>query len=184
MSAQLEAWPDGVLDTCGRTATDTWNRPGCGAAFSLCRTWRYALWRIWDVTKRPLLVVGLNPSTASELADDPTITRCCIRAHTLGHGGLLMGNLFAYRATDPQKMKKAADPVGPKTNGWLIRMADDAALILCAWGAHGRYRNRDLEVRRRLDDAGKRPLWCLGQTKGGQPRHPLYLSYATPLEPY
>lgn len=181
---QPNLWPDSALRSRLESVTEHWDRCGMGAAFSSCRQYRYALWRIWDHTTPPMLVVGLNPSTATETENDPTITRCICRAITLDCGGLLMGNLCAYRTTDPTMLRAAADPVGPETHAWLSRMAHDARLIVCAWGNHGAYRHRDLEVRRRLDNGGERPLWCWGQTKTGQPKHPLYLPYTTPLQPY
>ena len=161
-----------------------WALPSTGAAFSPCRMWRYALWRVWDVEKSLLLVVGLNPSTATETTNGATVTRCIARAMAHDAGGLLVGNLFAYRSTNPTALRTAPDPLGPDNNAWLSRLADSAGTIVCAWGTHGTYQNRDLHVRRRLDNVGERALWCLGTTKAGQPRHPLYLPYTAPLQPY
>ena len=81
------------------------------AVFSPCRTYRYALSRVWAADKPYALFIGLNPSTADETLDDPTIRRCIDFAKRWGYGGLVMANLFAYRATDPAVMKRAAEPV-------------------------------------------------------------------------
>ncbi len=87
-----------------------------GATFSQCRTWRYALWRRWDSSKSPLIVIGLNPSTADERQDDPTIRRCINLAKREGCGSYVMLNLFAFRARDPKVMKAHAEPIGPEND--------------------------------------------------------------------
>ena len=96
-----------------------------GARFSESRTHRYALWRIWEKGAPMVMFVGLNPSTADETQDDPTIRRCIDFAKRWGYGGLYMLNIFAFRATNPKDMKAAADPVGPDraapSFGLLIR---------------------------------------------------------------
>ena len=84
-----------------------------GARFSECRVWRYALWRTWDPARAPLVFVGLNPSTADETQDDPTIRRCLGFARDFGCGGLHMLNIFAFRATNPDELRRTDDPVGP-----------------------------------------------------------------------
>ena len=184
MSAQQTLWEENAPKETQNICTTTWDAWGTGAAFSPCRTWRYALWRVWNVHRSLILVVALNPSTATERDNDPTVKRCIVRAMMRGHGGLLLGNLFAYRSTDPKALRTLDDPVGPENMRWLIRMADSADTIVCAWGTHGTYRHRDLHTRRRLDNVGQRFLWCWGKTKSGQPKHPLYLPYTTPLELY
>ena len=90
------------------------------AVFSPCRTYRYALSRVWAADKPYALFIGLNPSTADETLDDPTIRRCIDFAKRWGYGGLVMANLFAYRATNPSEMKAATDPVGVANDEWLI----------------------------------------------------------------
>lgn len=144
-----------------------------GAAFSPCRRYRYRLWRRWD--ERPLVNwIMLNPSTANEIDNDPTVARCQRRSIDLGFGGLIVTNLFAFRATDPKSMKAAADPVGPENNDALLGAAREAGLIVCGWGSHGTYSGRSEEVRYLL---GHRKLNFLRLTKGGEPQHPLYLPY-------
>lgn len=141
-----------------------------GATFSPCRTYRYSLLRQWEPDKGRVLFIGLNPSTADETQDDPTIRRCVGYAKAWGYGGICMANLFAYRATDPRDMKAAADPIGPDTDWSLGVLASEAGLVVAAWGAHGCYLGRGEKVRRMLS-----PLHYLRLTKDGSPGHPLYL---------
>ena len=132
---------------------------GCGGStrmtdtiFSPCRTYRYALWREWIGGDGYVMFIGLNPSTADETQDDPTIRRCIAFAKAWGYGGLSMTNLFAFRATDPKKMKAVADPIGPENDAHLLRLARDAGVIVAAWGANGTHRGRDADVRELLKD--------------------------------
>jgi len=140
--------------------------------FSPCRQYRYTLWREWDMFNPTYLqVIGLNPSTADETHDDPTI-RCCITlAKSWGYGGLCMTNLFAYRSTDPRYLRQCAMPIGLDNDAWIDQVAGMASLVLAAWGTGGGYLNRDRDVLRRMGW----PLVCLGVTKDGYPRHPLYV---------
>lgn len=149
--------------------------------FSADRVYRYKWihsWRKGSEPQRPLVVIGLNPSTADESVMDPTVTRCVNFAQRWGHSELWMMNLFAFRATDPADMKRALDPVG-RDNDVALEYAAYVAdrkcgRILCAWGNHGTYRNRSLEVVRMLRAQGV-TLECLKLTKAGQPWHPLYV---------
>lgn len=151
--------------------------PGSGAVFSACRTWRYTLTREVGPGETTLMVIGLNPSTADETKDDPTIRRCIGFARSWGAGRLVMTNLFAYRATDPMQMMGAlVDPVGPDNDAHLCEQALAADLILAAWGIHGSYLYRDSKIRLML---GARPMTALGFTKSGAPKHPLYVPAAT-----
>ncbi|MEO7716268.1 MAG: DUF1643 domain-containing protein [Capsulimonas sp.] len=144
-----------------------------GAEFSADRRYRYSLWRMWGA-EAPLMFVGLNPSTADENEDDNTIRKCRGFARRLGYGGLIMVNLFAYRATDPREMKRAADPIGAENDEKLIAAAGRAGGIIAAWGAHGEHMERCYAVHSLLTSNGFR-LQYLALTKDGQPRHPLYL---------
>ena len=154
-----------------------------GAHFSPCRVWRYALWRVWDESLPMVMWIGLNPSTADEAADDPTIRRCKGFAAAWGYGGIYMLNLFAFRATDPAEMKKASDPVGPENYAKIAQFHEVAGLTVAAWGVHGTFLDQDLCVSR-LDRIGPHAktkylgddLWCLGLTKDGHPKHPLYVA--------
>jgi hypothetical protein len=150
------------------------------AEFSPCRRYRYSLWRRWDDGPY-VMFVGLNPSTADETQDDPTIRRCIGFARDWGYGGLCMANLFAFRATDPADMKAAADPVGPENDASLERLACEAGLVVAAWGVHGTHldRARQVAAARVLGD-----FTVLGLTADGHPRHPLYLKKTCrPLHP-
>lgn len=153
------------------------------AIYSSCESYRYALTRIWQPDAPRLAFVMLNPSTASELRNDPTVARCEARARALGQGGFRVVNLFAFRATDPRDLKAAADPCGPAADAALTQAALWADTIICAWGNHGAFRQRDARVLALLRATG-RPLAHLGLTLQGQPRHPLYVAAAQPPLPW
>jgi hypothetical protein len=157
-----------------------------GARLSACGTYRYSLTREWSRgLSRRLIVIGLNPSTADAELDDPTIRRCVSFATREGCGGLLMLNLFAFRATNPAELANAADPIGPDNDHeiqntfWTYDV--DRGTYLAAWGAHAMAveRARDLML---LWEAPR--LFCLGKTKEGHPRHPLYVPGTQPLESF
>jgi hypothetical protein len=140
------------------------------ADFSPCRRYRYALWRTWGNTSGYAMFVGLNPSTADESEDDPTIRRCIAFAKDWGYSGLCMTNLFAYRATQPSNMMAAQDPVGADNDDWLRDTERGAAIVVAAWGVYGAFGDRHQTVRQML------PRWhYLRLTKDGYPGHPLYL---------
>lgn len=135
------------------------------------RRYRYVLWREWSAPGSPYaLFVGLNPSTADETQDDPTIRRCRGFARAWGLDALCMVNLFAWRATDPKGMLAAKDPIGPENDRWLAVLSREAEITIAAWGAHGDHLHRARCVLPILTAPH-----CLGLTLGGQPRHPLYL---------
>lgn len=118
-----------------------------------------------------VMFVGLNPSTADETSDDPTLTRCIKYAKSWGYGGVCMANLFAFRATEPADMKVSDDPIGIENNKWLKKLAKDAALVVAAWGNDGSYLERSEQVKEFLPN-----LYCLKLNKSGEPAHPLYQS--------
>ncbi|MDX1418627.1 MAG: DUF1643 domain-containing protein [Rubricoccaceae bacterium] len=151
--------------------------PAGGAEFSRCGRYRYLLTRTWDPARERVVFIGLNPSTADATRDDPTIRRIVGFARRWGAGGVDVLNLFAYRATDPRAMKAAADPVGPENDRYLAAYAGCAAVTVAAWGVHGAHRGRAEAVAAWLGD-----LRCLGTTRAGHPRHPLYLRRNTPLQ--
>ncbi|TAM23399.1 MAG: DUF1643 domain-containing protein [Nevskiaceae bacterium] len=138
--------------------------------FSPDRLYRYTLWREWLGGEGYCMFIGLNPSTADEVQDDPTIRRCIGFAKSWGYGALCMTNAFAYRATDPKVMKAQAEPVGPDNDSHLQRVAAEAGVIVAAWGVHGSHRNRCFEIPRLIPN-----LHCLARTQLGDPKHPLYL---------
>jgi hypothetical protein len=125
----------------------------------------------------------LNPSKATEQANDPTIERCQRRAVQLGYGGVAVVNLFAWRETSPARLKQARDPVGPDNDAQIIHAAGQCDAILAAWGVHGDHLDRAAEVKAQLLQTHT-PLMALGQTRQGHPRHPLYVPYATVPEPW
>jgi hypothetical protein len=154
-----------------------------GAIFSSCERYRYQLWRRWysgPGAPRLAAFIGLNPSTADETVNDPTVTRCIGFAKRYGCDGIYMLNAFAFRATDPRDMKSEHDPVGPLNDAYILETVGVSARVVVAWGTHGSYQGRDLQL------AGGillgEELYCLGKTKAGHPRHPLYLSNDTKLE--
>lgn len=144
------------------------------AEFSDCLTYRYSLLRWIKQCDEPRTVVfcGLNPSTADENDPDPTVTRCTNFAKDWGFDAYWMLNLFAYRETNRALMKKHAEPVGPRNDEVILRIANQADLFVCAWGADGGHRGRDQQVLRLLTSID---LHCLRLTKEGHPGHPLYL---------
>ena len=144
------------------------------ATISTCGQYRYTLERSWADPCRWMAFIMLNPSTADAELDDPTIRRCRRFAEDFGFSGFVVGNLFALRSTDPAVMKAHNAPIGPENDAYLDKLIQQADLIVCAWGAHGKFRNRGDNVLRRIRAAGKTPH-CLRMTKAGQPEHPLYL---------
>ncbi|NCM96838.1 MAG: hypothetical protein AUK60_05215 [Rhodobacteraceae bacterium CG2_30_10_405] len=148
------------------------------AVYSPCERYRYLLTRTWDTARPKLLFTMLNPSTATEVQNDPTVERCERRARALGFGAFRVTNIFAFRATDPRVMRAEANPVGPGNDQALIESALWADQVICAWGGHGAHLGRGRQVETLLRATGC-PLHHLGLTRDGQPRHPLYLAYAT-----
>lgn len=154
------------------------------ATFSQCRSYRYALTRRWDPSVEGVAFCMLNPSTADAMADDPTIRRCVGFAKAWGYGALLVVNLFGLRATDPSELYGHDDPVGPDNDVVLAEWADRVSgPVVAAWGNHGDYQDRCVEVTDLFSRHGARVM-CLGMTKSGQPRHPLYVRADTLLVPY
>jgi hypothetical protein len=142
-----------------------------GASFSRCQRYRYALWRRWDQDRPLVAMIGLNPSTADAKRDDPTIRRCIGFARDWGGGGLVMANLFAFRATRPSDLKKADDPIGPRNDHWIGRISRLCPTLVAAWGNDGAWLGRSAQLHRRL---GSR-LQILRLNRSGEPAHPLYL---------
>jgi hypothetical protein len=154
-----------------------------GAQISECGRYRYDLLRRW-ADGDPLLFVMLNPSTADADVDDPTIRRCIGFARREGYGALWVLNLYAYRATDPKSLLTCGDPVGPGNDNMLrahLRSSVGVGRpIVAAWGANAQA-DRVEHVLNLCPDADWR---CLGTTKDGHPRHPLYVRGDQPLVPF
>lgn len=140
------------------------------AIISDCGKYRYWLERQGDPTMQPVAFVMLNPSTADAHADDPTIRRC--RSFAKG-ASFVVVNLYAFRATNPEQMLAAADPRGSLNDCYLARAVESKYTIVAAWGTNANWKDaRDFEA---MCKAFRQPIYCLGITKGGHPRHPLYV---------
>jgi hypothetical protein len=146
----------------------------CRARFSRNRRYRFALWRRWAEGPQVLFVM-LNPSTADERNDDPTIWRCIGFARSWGFGAMAVGNLFAFRTPTPVALRSALEPVGANNASWLQRLRAESDLTVAAWGNHGRFLGRSAAARAAFPD-----LHVLGITRRGEPRHPLYTPAQTP----
>lgn len=145
-----------------------------GAVISPCKSYRYQLTRVWDSGKEQLVVIMCNPSTADAYEDDPTIRVLMGMARRKAYGGIVVANCFAFRASDPAALKKAADPIGPFNDGWLgeaIATARDGRPVLCAWGdiGAGERANAVLDL---VVEEGRSPV-AIRLSKAGNPVHPL-----------
>ncbi|MCO4470957.1 MULTISPECIES: DUF1643 domain-containing protein [Streptococcus] len=149
------------------------------AILSEDRKYRYILSRIWDEAKPTVLFIGLNPSTADETTDDPTIRRCINFAKSWGYGGILVANLFAFRSTNPQRLYTEQDPVGSANDFYIKEYSDKSKLTIACWGNHGNFINRSEEVCKLVNS-----LYCLDINKSGEPKHPLYVKHNITPKPY
>lgn len=153
-----------------------------GARFSPCRNYRYTLWRRWQPDcpiESMVAFIGLNPSTADETEDDPTIRRCIGFTKSWGFDGFVMLNLFGFRATNPKVMFVQTDPIGTDNNTAIQHVAARVGGVVCAWGTHGVHRLRGFHVHSMLSQMSLENVWHLGLTDGGFPKHPLYLKSTT-----
>jgi hypothetical protein len=141
------------------------------------KLYRYWLFRCWNMDKPIIVWIMLNPSTADHKKDDPTITRCINFSKSWGYGGMIVVNLFAFRATNPKELKKCEDPVGPDNNYYIKNIIQMCDVSVAAWGNDGTYMNRDKEIKTMFPD-----LLCLKKTVSGNPYHPLYLK--SDLKPF
>jgi hypothetical protein len=153
------------------------------ASFSPCGRYRWSLSRRWDSDPRKPRVgfIMLNPSTADAFSDDPTIRRCIGFARRWGYGGLEVRNLFAFRATKWTGLKSAPNPVGRRSDATILDLFEMCETIVVAWGTHGTLHDRG---RRVIELLSGHELMCLGKTRSGEPRHPLYLPVETRLKPF
>jgi hypothetical protein len=158
-----------------------------GAEMSDCGTYRYRLWREWDRVLPVIAFLMLNPSTADDQVDDPTITRCLARAVKGGYGRLDVVNLFALRASDPDVLLTHADPLGPGSHAVtsVLEATGRASTVICAWGAHPAAAPRAVDVMHMLGVTGMDGKLChLGLNKDGSPKHPLYVAASTHPKPF
>jgi hypothetical protein len=131
------------------------------------KLYRYQLTRIWDEDKPKVLFIMLNPSTADDLEDDPTIRRVVDFAKSWGYGGVYVANLYAFRSTDPKGLKTTSDPIGPENRKHIQELVGSVDRVIYAWG-----------------NKKKEPQWlrelittpyCIALSTKGIPKHPLYL---------
>ena len=134
------------------------------------KKYRYLLTRIWDNDKRMVNFIGLNPSTANQIDNDPTMRRCIAFAKSWGYGGLYMTNLFAYRTSKPEELMKTIDPIGKENDKYLLEIEKKVDAVVFAWGANGTFLNRDKQVLNFISKG-----YYIALTKDKHPRHPLYL---------
>jgi len=154
------------------------------AVFSEDRRYRYLLRRFCGFGNNGVcLFIMLNPSTADETRDDPTIRRCIRYANRWEYNQLLVCNLFSFRTVSPQKMKEETSPIGKENDWWIENAAKHSNLIVLAWGNHGNHLQRSTQVVQNLRKI-KDTLYCLGQTNSGEPLHPLYLPNDAQLQEY
>lgn len=138
--------------------------------------YRYELSRVWDDKRPVLMLVMMNPSVADPNMDDPSVAKARRYAENWGFGSLLVGNVFAYRATDQKRLLSIADPVGPENNAHLLAMATRASMILFAYGKpNKRLLYRGPQVARLLAEKYLKKFHVLALSKDGIPKHPLYL---------
>lgn len=149
-----------------------------GADISDDGEYRYRLWRTWNPSKPAVAWIMLNPNTADATVDDPTVRRCIGYAEDWGYGGIVVGNLFALRSTDPSKLEEHEAPVGPQNDEVLRGIVAEAELVVAAWGTKGASRDRGREGREMLECE----LKALDTTKDSHPVHPLYQPADAELE--
>jgi hypothetical protein len=156
--------------------------PSTGSVISADQLYRYRLWRTWQSDLPAVVWILLNPSTADSRTDDPTLRRCMSFARAWGYGGLVIVNLFALRSTDPRRLRQASDPVGPDNDDHIRSAVRTAPLVVLGWGARGNIHGRSTAVLSIIDRICA--PHCLGSTRDGHPRHPLYLANDRTPRPY
>jgi len=140
---------------------------------SPCLQYRFALSRCWSPNARVLGFIMLNPSTANDTIDDPTIRKLIQISKFRGYGGFLVANLFALRSSKPDNLRHHRDPIGPSNDYWIMQVIRWSELVVCAWGNHGTFKQRGKYVKSMVPS---RKRYILGLNHGGQPTHPLFLS--------
>ncbi|QDT34217.1 DUF1643 domain-containing protein [Thalassoglobus polymorphus] len=154
------------------------------AVYTDCERYRYVLTRQWEESScNRAVFIGLNPSTATEYQNDPTVARCINYAKAWGHDSMTMLNAFAFRSTDPKGLKTIDDPVGPANDRYILKQCREASQIILCWGTHAEHLNRGLNLLAKLNKLDLE-LSCLKITKHGHPSHPLYLKKSLLPLPY
>lgn len=170
-----------VVVASGRTVL-VWPPSKSGAVFVDGRRHRLYLWRRWDPTGTMAMFIGLNPSTANEEQNDPTVRRCIEFAKRWGYGGMFMCNAFTLVSTDPKGLEADPEPLLRGANLALRVLRQRSAVAVAAWGnLIEKVRAGKAQTERLRRELA--PLHCFGTTKLGHPRHPLYLAYSTELVP-
>jgi len=158
------------------------------AIFSDCEKYRYWLSRTWDTEAPSITYLMLNPSTANEMVNDPTIERCQRRAINAGYGRMVIVNLFPIRMTDSKLLVTVKDVLlgDPQVAlDFVLKAVEESAITVCGWGEHklagehAKYLMSEIDGR---NLSGR--LMCLKKNKDGSPQHPLYLSYALQPIPF
>lgn len=153
------------------------------ASLSDCGEYRWWLTRRWNQKSSPLAFLMLNPSTADMMVDDPTIRRCMGFAEGFGYGGIIVINLYGLRSPSPDVLWQHQDPIGSANDNAIRHIVARGHDVVCAWGANAPQQRVDYVLK--MMRAKKEPqLYCLGKTKAGAPKHPLYLRRDTALEVY
>jgi len=152
------------------------------AIISECLSYRYMLSRKWSEDNRTILFCMLNPSTADANLDDPTIRRCIGFAKEWQYDQMIVVNLYALRTPNPKELWPHINPIGDENDFYLQQLASEHIDIVCAWGGNAK-KDRVIKVATILENSGAN-LMCLGITKDGSPRHPLYLKKDQPLLPW
>lgn len=155
----------------------------CGCVLSADEKYRYVLWRIWDDTKPKWMFALLNPSTATEAENDPTITRQIERAKRAGAGGIIVVNAGAIRETDSDKAVRDADPIGPHNHFWVKGMLTQVETVVVGWGPKAARFKGGEKLMQLFEEEGV-TVHALKINKDGSPAHPLYIGYDAPLIEY
>ncbi len=149
--------------------------------FSSCKKYRYYLERSFKENPKSFLVfIMLNPSTADEKTNDPTVLRCQNHALNKKFDGFIVLNLFAFRSTEPKNLKTTKNPVGILNDKTILKTLKNNKNIICAWGNHGSFLNRSEEIKNIFKEK-KIKTKAFEITKLGEPKHPLYISYGKKL---
>ena len=161
------------------------------ATFSDCKRYRYRLLRRWAYgpnwtpayAPRTIAFCMLNPSTADEQRNDPTVERCEVRARTWGYDALIVVNLFAYRSTDPSALREVDDPVGYLNLSYIFGAVEHSSMFICGWGNHGEIKQQGSRVLSLLHSKYPGRAHALHINADGSPKHPLYCAYALKPQP-
>lgn len=150
------------------------------AVISPCQRYRYRLDR--DVQEEGVVIgfYGVNGSTAGEEENDQTVRKWIGFTKRIGGRKFVVGNPFAFRATDVKYLAKVDDPVGPLNGHYLREIIRDVDMHVPCWGSRDKVPNAlryhfDM-LADRLFASGK-PIWTFGFTASGDPMHPLMLPY-------